>query len=520
MTDIVVFGLLLLLSVAFICAPLLRRHFSAGDAVDQGLKNAELFREQEALLRQQLADGEIDQQQYDELHTEQQRLLLIDAEQKVAVEVSHENRGRMLVLSLALLLPVAALSLYYFLGATADIRIAELMNQQDQARTEAEYTALRSRLVNQIEKRLEQKPDHGGYQVTQARLMTEMREYTRASDHYRKAMEIFPEDARLIAEYAQVEYFAADSQFTPNVLLSIERALAIDPENGTALGLRGIQAYRNDDYRAAISSWQAALRNLPPNSPQAAVFKSSIAMASKALGEPLPGLSVDIALSPQFKLQPGDVLYVFAREVGPRPMPVAVVKMDASELPATVLLDDSAVMPGGKTLSEVSEVQVVARVSRTGSVMPSPGDLEAASDVIKLDGGQRKLDLVIDKMVPLPVVSKEDGIEVSVSLDPSLLPLPEQVLFVYAREVDGPPMPLAIQRLSAADLPTTVVLDDSMAMPGGKPLSAARRVEIVARVSATGTAMTAPGDFIGTSEGLEMASGPHRVDVVISEVVP
>jgi cytochrome c-type biogenesis protein CcmH len=71
------------------------------------------------------------------------------------------------------------------------------------------------------------------------------------------------------------------------------------------------------------------------------------------------------------------------------------------------------------------------------------------------------------------------------------------VVFVYAKALSGPKMPLAAQRLTLAELPATVVLDDSMAMVEGMNLSAFKQVVISARVSKTGTAIAESGDYIG-----------------------
>jgi len=46
------------------------------------------------------------------------------------------------------------------------------------------------------------------------------------------------------------------------------------------------------------------------------------------------------------------------------------------------------------------------------------------------------------------------------------------VIFVYAKAKQGPRMPLAAQRMTLAELPVTVLLDDSMAMVAGMNLSA------------------------------------------------
>ncbi|MDH3342530.1 MAG: c-type cytochrome biogenesis protein CcmI [Gammaproteobacteria bacterium] len=71
------------------------------------------------------------------------------------------------------------------------------------------------------------------------------------------------------------------------------------------------------------------------------------------------------------------------------------------------------------------------------------------------------------------------------------------VVFVYAKALKGPKMPLAAQKLTLADLPASVVLDDSMAMMEGMNLSAFEQVVVSARVTKTGAAIAQSGDYIG-----------------------
>lgn len=71
----------------------------------------------------------------------------------------------------------------------------------------------------------------------------------------------------------------------------------------------------------------------------------------------------------------------------------------------------------------------------------------------------------------------------------------DQSVFIYATASEGPPMPLAVSRLTVADLPTTITLDDSMAMIPNMTLSAFNSVTVGARVSKSGNPISEPGDW-------------------------
>jgi cytochrome c-type biogenesis protein CcmH len=77
-------------------------------------------------------------------------------------------------------------------------------------------------------------------------------------------------------------------------------------------------------------------------------------------------------------------------------------------------------------------------------------------------------------------------LHVKVSLAPALKTklAAGDTLFVYARAENGPPMPLAVARLDASKLPTTVTLTDAMSMMPTMKLSSVRRMFSLARESA------------------------------------
>lgn len=108
------------------------------------------------------------------------------------------------------------------------------------------------------------------------------------------------------------------------------------------------------------------------------------------------------------------------------------------------------------------------------------------------------------------------SLKVRVELDAALKDKvqPGDAVFVFARALSGPPMPLAVKRLTVADLPAEVSLSDSDAMMPQLKLSKFPQVQLVARVSRAGNATA--GEWIGRSAGVSSQSTEQQ-SVRISE---
>jgi len=106
-----------------------------------------------------------------------------------------------------------------------------------------------------------------------------------------------------------------------------------------------------------------------------------------------------------------------------------------------------------------------------------------------------------------------------VTLDPKLFSQvsPTDTVFVYARAVSGPRMPLAIIRKQVKDLPIKFNLDDSLAMNPAMKISKFPQVVVSARVSKSGNAMPQPGDLQGITAPVSL--GAQGLNIVINNVV-
>jgi len=105
---------------------------------------------------------------------------------------------------------------------------------------------------------------------------------------------------------------------------------------------------------------------------------------------------------------------------------------------------------------------------------------------------------------------------VSISKKLAAQAAPDDLVFIFARAVEGPPMPLAVKRVRVRDLPLEFALDDSMAMAPGMNLSAHARVVVGARISKSGQPTAQPGDLQGFSA--PVANDARNVTVVIDSV--
>ena len=108
--------------------------------------------------------------------------------------------------------------------------------------------------------------------------------------------------------------------------------------------------------------------------PETADSRNSSVVAASAI-------RVTVSLSPALtgKAAPDDVVFIFARAASGSRMPLAIVRKLVRDLPVTVVLDDSQAMNSHMKLSGVSELAVVARISKSGQAYPQDGDLEGVS---------------------------------------------------------------------------------------------------------------------------------------------
>lgn len=92
-------------------------------------------------------------------------------------------------------------------------------------------------------------------------------------------------------------------------------------------------------------------------------------------------------------------------------------------------------------------------------------------------------------------------------------------VFVFARRVDGPPMPVAAKRVPARDFPITVTLGDGDSPMPSLKLSESFPVQVIARISKSGQANRGPGDLESVALHIDAQPNPKAVQALLIDQV-
>jgi cytochrome c-type biogenesis protein CcmH len=331
------------------------------------------------------------------------------------------------LLGVALLLPLSALLLYRLVGTPDALDPANLAPPP-----QAEHSAAdMDKAIAGLAAKLKQEPNDPQGWALLARAYQAMNRIDESRDALKQAHAHAPDDNDLAVEYAQAIALASpDHRLAGDARALLDDVLKKDPKNQRALWLAGIADYQDEKYPEAIATWKTLLPMLEsdsdvarsvrneiadaearrdgrePPAPEQAPDESATAAANP--GAPAgtasstgPTLTVSVTLDPKLKdkLDGDATLFVFARAASGPPMPLAIQRLKASQLPLTVTLDDSMSMMPQMSLSKFPEVVVGARVSKSGNAMPQSGDLQTLSQPLASSRAE-PIALTIDQIVP------------------------------------------------------------------------------------------------------------------------
>jgi cytochrome c-type biogenesis protein CcmH len=408
------------LALVFVLPPLLTRR-DATDPIDQDSMNVAVVRQQLAELKADLGNGKLSPEDYEAARTDLEKELLNDVDESAVRNSGTRTRGQWAALLVAVLIPATAIPLYGYLGAGDLIpALQSAASGTAQPPPGGERLPSVDEMVASLEARVEAEPENlDGWRLLGRSYMVLSR-YQDATRAFERANTLTGgRDASLLASYAEAMSLAQEGRLAGKPAELVTAALAVDPENPKALWLDGYVQFQRGDYAQAISRWGKVAQMVPAGGNQAASILEAIQLAHEKMGGPAATpvtntagatespetggavIRTRVSLGDQVRDQasPEDTVFILARAInGPR-MPLAIVRKNVSDLPATVQLDDSTAMSPATALSGFEEVAIEARVSKSGQAMSRSGDLSGRVAPIS-PGTDAVVELTIDTVVP------------------------------------------------------------------------------------------------------------------------
>jgi cytochrome c-type biogenesis protein CcmH len=190
--------------------------------------------------------------------------------------------ARRTALVLGLLIPVGTLGLYRLLGAPelAAPRAVPAQQAAPSRTDDAQAQQIQQR-VAALADRLRANPGDAQGWLMLGRSYAVLARYRDAVAAYRRAADLLPPQASLLADLADLTAMAQGKRFAGEPARLVQQALDLDPRHVKALALAGSVTFEARDYAAARGYWERALAELPADAPMGRSLRGSIAEASR-----------------------------------------------------------------------------------------------------------------------------------------------------------------------------------------------------------------------------------------------
>ncbi|MDR3482986.1 MAG: c-type cytochrome biogenesis protein CcmI [Burkholderiaceae bacterium] len=407
MTAFLIAAALMLATALFFILPTLLRKQSASTVhVQRDALNLEVLRDQLRELNADREAGVIDAAGYENSRRELEQRVAEDVRPGTQTIVAQTGKP-WTAIGLAILVPVVAAALYFTLGNRDGLDPSKVVAASSAENITPEQI---NGMVEKLARRLKDTPDDIEGWTMMARSYAALGRFKESADAYAHLTKLLPQDADMLADYADALAMANNRTMQGEPEKAILRALQLDPKNIKALALSAVADSERHDYTGAVAQWRKIMALAPPDSDLARSVGSNINEALALAGTPAANgatgtsgasdtakanaappaaagaqVSGSVELDPALRSQVSDTdtVFIFARAVdGPR-FPLAVLRKQVKDLPTTFTLDDSmAMMPNAK-LSDFPQVMVGARISKSGSATPGVGDLEGITEPLK-----------------------------------------------------------------------------------------------------------------------------------------
>lgn len=413
---------MIIVALVFLIRPL--RSDSKQNDIDRTAQNVQIAKERLSELKLDLEQGVISQAEFEQTQQELEQSLLYDVEQSSfdkikTVDTKSLNRVTQLVLILSV--PILAVGFYVFLGqpdlldgAKKQTAVPEHAGQA--SANGASKLGTIEEIVEKLAAKMKEEPDNAEGWFMLGRSYMSLERYEEAVAALEKTNQLVPDNPVIMLRYADALTMMSGGQISGKPFELIKRAVEIKPDDPTGLWLLGMGYEEQGEYKKAISYWNLLLPILKDEKSISEV-KNLIRLSKRKGGinaeevsttqvtavekKSIQQLTVRVSVdkSKLKDVSENDIVFIFARALQGPPMPLAVVRKQVKDLPLEIILDDTMAMTPTMKLSSFQQVQVIARISKSGNAKAQPGDFE--SEVRIASAGQKeKVELTINKSTP------------------------------------------------------------------------------------------------------------------------
>ena len=432
--EFLVIGLIfLILLLLMVWRPFFKQN-SQEVRVDSKLRddtNVRLYQEHKTEIEKNYGEGGIDEENYQYLLAELDSTLLQDIQntsKEVAVKTNISKAYSPLwPLGLSVFIIIFSVALYNKQGSYTLITELPAGHGQQEAMSQEKMLKQRETQamahIEKLKKHLDSKPEDSEAWYNLGQTYVAVGGFDEAVAAYTQVIKIEGEHADLLGAIAQALYYKNGQQISVQIQTYIDKALALDVNDPSTNILLGMHNFIGKSYQQAITHWQRVIdsNNQGVNNE---ALKEAVAEAKNRLGFSVgnsamstagnpentaqqqaiagPQLKVSVRLSDDVakQLAQGEdrVVFIYAVPTNGQRMPLAAVKMKASDLPTVIVLNNSQAMSSDNTLGSVEKAHVYAIVSMQGGVGIKPGDFKAEALNVDVNSSET-LELVVNSLV-------------------------------------------------------------------------------------------------------------------------
>jgi len=407
---------LLLVALAIIAPSLLRSRKVI--TPDRNQQNVVIAQEQLTELETDLSNGVLSQEQFEQTKLELEQALLLDLsdEQKADTVTASRAPGHAALGILAVAVPVLTVSLYLYLGTPQMVGVDPASVAHQSAGQEGDMPSV-AEMMQALTERLQENPEDAEGWYLLGRTHTVLNNYPQAVNAYERLYELAGDQPMVLLSLADALSMSAQGDMRGRPADLISKAVAMEPNNTTALWLAGMSQEQMGNYSKSLGyleKLEPLLKDDPESGTRVAALIARVrqkaaatpiaASAEKSVAKDATstaGVAVRVSLLPEFqeKVGPEESLFVYASALQGPKMPLAAARLKVKDLPLDITLDDSSAMTPQMRLSNFERVVIGARISRSGNAIATSGDLKGEVSPVTV-GDSGTVEVVIDQQVP------------------------------------------------------------------------------------------------------------------------